>query len=206
VSVADIARADPAEDGLVWNSNPCIWGALAIARHYGVPTRLIDWTRDVFVAAYFAACSYPRRDGVVWWFSQADFENALNNDNFTQWENVWNVHKRPDGRQRAIEEKSFDMDATPWVPKVHHENHFPRMELQDGFFTSCGRLDRNHDEAMEILLSDDHRGRVTIRRDLKRPLLDHLERIGVHAQAIDYPGADIVGFRYASTRVRRVGL
>ncbi|WP_414895534.1 FRG domain-containing protein [Pseudomonas chlororaphis] len=28
---------------------------LAVAQHYGVPTRLLDWTRRSFVAAYFAA-------------------------------------------------------------------------------------------------------------------------------------------------------
>lgn len=30
---------------------------LAVAQHYGVPTRLLDWTRRSFVAAYFAASS-----------------------------------------------------------------------------------------------------------------------------------------------------
>jgi hypothetical protein len=30
---------------------------LAVAQHYGIPTRLLDWTRRSFVAAYFAASS-----------------------------------------------------------------------------------------------------------------------------------------------------
>lgn len=34
-------------------------------RHYGVPTRLLDWSASFYVAAYFAASSAPLKDGAV---------------------------------------------------------------------------------------------------------------------------------------------
>ncbi|MHC8353779.1 FRG domain-containing protein [Pseudomonas sp. LB3P81] len=37
--------------------DPAFDEPLAVAQHYGVPTRLLDWTRRSFVAAYFAASS-----------------------------------------------------------------------------------------------------------------------------------------------------
>ncbi len=47
------------------------WEHLFAMQHYGIPTRLLDWTENVFVAAYFALSSAPakKKSGdcpVVW--------------------------------------------------------------------------------------------------------------------------------------------
>jgi hypothetical protein len=45
-----------------------------IARHYGLPTRLLDWTRNAAVALYFACMCPPRADvdGAVFRFNPVD--------------------------------------------------------------------------------------------------------------------------------------
>ncbi|MBN2593911.1 MAG: FRG domain-containing protein [Sedimentisphaerales bacterium] len=46
------------------------WERATIAQHYGVPTRLIDWSENPLVGFYFALDdkNYDNEDGVIWVF------------------------------------------------------------------------------------------------------------------------------------------
>jgi hypothetical protein len=58
---------------------------MALAQHYGLPTRLLDWSRRSYVAAYFAASGALRHDKpnngrlAVWAFDPEDIRMSLKN-------------------------------------------------------------------------------------------------------------------------------
>ena len=54
------------------------WEWLFVMRHYGVPTRLMDWTENPLVALYFAASQAPKSEGVVWNLLPIDLNKLAN--------------------------------------------------------------------------------------------------------------------------------
>jgi hypothetical protein len=46
---------------------------LSVMQHYGVPTRLLDWTHDFWIAIYFACAGHPTDDAELWYYNRSIF-------------------------------------------------------------------------------------------------------------------------------------
>lgn len=49
------------------------WEWVSLAQHYGIPTRLIDWTENPLIALYFASRDNPNKDGALFFHHASVF-------------------------------------------------------------------------------------------------------------------------------------
>ena len=97
----------------------------AMAQHYGVPTRLLDWARDVFVAAFFAA------EGAV----REIATGAKASEKMV----VWSFFFPRLGKQDGI--GTTDPVRIVTAPSASN----PNLKAQQGVFTKASRYYTNED-------------------------------------------------------------
>jgi len=153
---------------------------IQLAQHYGLPTRLLDWTKNAAIALYFACDKEPERDGAVFILNPID----LNRKTFPKEARIFDPHQDAklikkylelDGMKDPEGLKTIAVDP-PWNSQ--------RIILQQGVFTLHGsRYFTLTDKQAPSLVY------LKIEKDYKQSLLDELERIGINEMSI-FPKAE----------------
>ena len=179
---------------------------LEIAQHFGVPTRLLDFTENPLVALYFACSGSPQNDAAVWIINEPAynkkffFESVLVQASKSQnivtqivsQEIVWPNYQQHVGDLQYIQ--------WPWIYKPHY--HAERMNLQSSVFMIWG-ADRRPLTAFfkddEYMVKDQPKNSesgiicyVNISAENKSKLLNQLDSLGINEKFV-YPGVDGVG-------------
>lgn len=148
--------------------------ALMALRHYGVPTRLLDWSKSPYVAAYFA-CEDDSKDGEIWSFDEPLYEQKGKQ----QWEQ-W-PETTIDGNFRAELTAFTKEDPPDWFICAFYSPGFHRQNAQDGAYTITAQFGRDHAELIARLLGDkSHYHLYVVPKTLKATLKTLLrERHGI---------------------------
>jgi len=177
-------------------------------RHYGSPTRLIDWSLSPYVALFFAVEDGWDRDGAVWFVRsesvagvmQAKKTTAL----YSTFDNIF---------------KTYDLlvSRTPTGEVLFFEkvSKFERMAVQQGWFSVCddpridianalGDLDTftfiedlPGGEKKETALGEKHFHKYIIDRRSKPLLLRELHLMNITAKSL-FPGIEGLGKQLCS--------
>ena len=163
-----LRRPPRAGDDLAWTQ---------VAQHYGLPTRLLDWTQNAAVALFFACSKDPEEDGLVVVLNPIELNQkvdpkaprvfTLQND-----PDIIRPYWKLDGRRTPRGMRTIAINPT-WNTE--------RIALQQGAFTLHGSRDfeLGRHQASSLIS-------VPILKEHKRSLLQELERVGIGEMFI-YP-------------------
>ena len=110
-----------------------LWSLLGIAQHYGVPTRLMDWSRKAMVAAYFAASEAAAKLSNI-----KDYDRRLETGDKKKlcvWAFAFDRYASFYNKEHAAFYGEVVARDAPVVKVTAPHAHNPNLHAQDGLFS-----------------------------------------------------------------------
>jgi FRG domain len=173
--------------------------AIFMARHHGLPTRLLDWTANALFSLYFACHKHRDHNGKIWaMLRRSDENNDIDAFTLAQIETekkLFNYRKSGDSQDHAIK-------------IIHPFYNTPRLLAQDGVFTIHSHPEKSmEDYANDSTVSFKEENLDIVRlywwcvpKDNKVTILKGLSGLGVTRRSV-YPDLDGVAQSLWETEV-----
>lgn len=144
-------------------------------QHYGVPTRLLDWTENPLIALYFVVSEdkHYTKDGALWCLLPTIL-NKQYSPSYAQELPFFGSDKFIDNYLPGNLAQEQSSNLEPMAAMAQRESR--RLFAQQGVFTITHR----NIVAIEALGDQSHVWRLIVPKNAKKPLLDELSLLGVN--------------------------
>jgi hypothetical protein len=179
------------------------WSQLIVMQHYGTPTRLLDWTKSPWVAAFFSVFGDWDCDGYLYVFRRDKLEDGVREKYSEDMNKGIVCGARPGdfpdfGRDHAkandVLFKHSDVESLgPWVSTYYSRlPHFPRLVAQQGLFTFASKPNLDHLTGIAEVIGPEYMCIIRIKAAAKPRILRMLNNVGLNGATL-FPGADGIG-------------
>lgn len=178
------------EDAISW---------LTLMQHHGTPTRLLDFTRSLYVAIYFALID-TTTDACVWaiqdhWLrdtgssiSVRNGHKRKNDSRYGQLDSMYRMGNQVINKNSFEDEDDHDEKG---VLMIEPERQIPRLSMQQGIFLMPMTFDTSFKENLASLQAYEYPTvqKLVIPYKLREHALMHLKSMNVTAETL-FPGID----------------
>ena len=172
--------------------NASVWQLLVIGQHFGLPTRLLDWTYSPLVAAHFATDDLKMydRDGVIY---RADLDqlnrllpNLLKKHLAQERVNVFSMEALDRFGENLEGLAALEQNGNPFVLFFEPSSMVDRIANQYGLFSLTSRASVSLDS---VPGADSCLMRILLPAQIKLEIRDKLDYVNISERMI-YPGLD----------------
>lgn len=182
--------------GQVRKSKPnMLWATM---QQYGVPTRLLDWTKSAYVAAYFAVESLWNKDGAIWMLDTSRLQSQM--------KELCLAIKTSGNR---LPKKFFEIDAPMELVIIEPDETSERIYAQQGVYTVSCQISADHEKVIDTAFKNLKRqdnssvfAKLKIPAKSKPLFLKRLQEMNISANSL-FP--DIGGLARSVSEHVRIG-